>query len=125
MQEGLLKMADDTNQPIQLDDNFLTSLGLGAMSDEDKKAFLQHLYEELELRVGTELSKNLTDSQLEDFEKLINANDQQGAMQWLEANCPNYKDVVKVEIEKLRQEISQNKDVILSGGDVDELPQAA
>lgn len=116
---------DATSQPIQLDDNFLVTLGLGDMPSDEKKAFLQHLYQELELRVGTELSKNLTDEQLEEFEKLINANDQQGAMQWLETNCPNYKDVVKAEIEKLRDEIMQNKDAILGGDTQQELPEAA
>jgi len=97
----------------QLDDKFLQDLGLGSMPDDQKQAFLQHLYEELELRVGTRLSQGMTDEQLMEFEKLIDANDQQGALTWLETNRPNYKQVVAEELEKLKQEIIQNRDAIL------------
>ena len=99
---------------FQLDDKFLQDLGLGSMPDDQKQAFLQHLYEELELRVGTRLSEGMTDEQLSDFEKLIDANDQQGALRWLETNRPNYKQVVAEELEKLRQEVLANRDRILA-----------
>lgn len=98
---------------FQLDDNFLQSLGLGAMPDDQKPAFLQHIYEELELRVGTKLSEGMSDDQLADFEKLIDANDEAGALKWLESNRPNYKQVVAEELEKLKQEIGSNRDQIL------------
>jgi Protein of unknown function (DUF5663) len=98
---------------FQLDDNFLASLGLGDMLAEEKKAFLSYLYEELELRVGTVLSKGLSDDQLEQFEKLIDGGQQEEALTWLEQNCPNYRDVVKAELEKLKQEITANKDKLL------------
>ncbi|SRR6266550_511042 len=98
---------------FQLDDTFLASLGLGNMPAEEKKAFLAHLYEELELRVGTELSKGLSDEQLEAFEKLIDSGKQEEALNWLEKNCPNYKEVVKEQLEKLKQEVTANKDMLL------------
>lgn len=98
----------------QLDDKFLQDVGLGGMPDDQKQAFLQHLYEELELRVGTRLSEGMSDEQLGDFEKLIDANDQQGALSWLESNRPNYKQVVAEELEKLKQEVIANKDKILA-----------
>lgn len=97
----------------QLDDKFLQDLGLGNMPDDQKQAFLQHLYEELELRVGTRLSEGMTDEQLAEFEKLIDANDQQGALTWLETNRPNYKQVVSEELEKLRKEVMDNRDLII------------
>lgn len=99
---------------FQLDDNFLTSLGLGAMPPEEKEAFLTYVYEELELRVGTELSKNLSDEQLEHFEKLIDGGDQDAALQWLEDHCPDYKKVVKEELGKLKEEIIASKDRLLA-----------
>lgn len=107
----------------QLDDKFLQDLGLGGMPDDQKQAFLQHLYEELELRVGTRLSEGMTDEQLSDFEKLIDANDQQGALNWLETNRPNYKQVVAEELEKLKQEVIDNRDRII--GDMNNQSQAA
>lgn len=99
---------------FNLDDDFLQSLGLGALPEEQKKAFLQYLYEELELRVGTRLSEGMSDEQLSEFEKLIDANDEQSAIKWLEQHRPNYKDVVAEELEKLKQEITSNRDKILA-----------
>jgi hypothetical protein len=99
---------------FQLDDNFLASLGLGAMPADEKEAFLNYVYEELELRVGMELSKDLSDEQLEQFEKLANG-DQDAALQWLEQHCPNYKEVVKQELDKLKEEIIASKDRLLGG----------
>jgi len=99
---------------FQLDDNFLQSVGLGTMPADQKDAFLEHLYEELELRVGTRLSEGMSDDLLAEFEKLIDANDEAGALKWLETNRPDYKQVVAEELEKLKQEVTANKDKILS-----------
>lgn len=98
---------------MQFDDNFLQSVGLGGMPSDQKDAFLQHLYDELELRVGTRLSEGMSNELLEEFEKLIEAGNQQGALTWLETHRPNYKQVVAEELEKLKQEVIANKDLIL------------
>lgn len=98
---------------FQFDDNFLKSLGLSGMPEDQKQAFLQHLYEELELRVGTRLSEGMDEQQLEAFEKLIDSNDEEGALKWLESNRPDYKAVVAEELEKLKKEVVANKDKIL------------
>ena len=100
---------------FQLDDTFLQGLGLGDMPQDQKEAFLQHLYEELELRVGTRLSEGMSKEQLKAFEALIDSDDEEGAMQWLQTNRPNYREVVAEELEKLRQEVMANKDQILGG----------
>jgi len=55
----------------------------------------------------------MSDEQLGEFEKLIDANDEAGALHWLETNRPNYKDVVAEELERLKQEIVANEDAIL------------
>lgn len=98
---------------FQLDDDFLQSVGLGGMPGDQKKPFLEHLLEELEMRVGTRLSEGMSDDQLSEFEKLIEARDEQGALAWLEDNRPNYKAVVGEELERLKQEVSSSKDRIL------------
>lgn len=92
---------------IKLDDNLLQELGLGALSPEEKKKMLAHIYETLEMRVGMELAKQMTDAQLNEFEEFINHNDEAGALRWLESNFPNYKDVVAAEFDKLKLEVSQ------------------
>ncbi|HSD56033.1 MAG TPA: DUF5663 domain-containing protein [Candidatus Saccharimonadales bacterium] len=92
---------------IKLDDNLLQELGLGSLPPEEKKKMLAHIYETLEMRVGMELAKQMTDAQLNEFEEFINRNDEAGALRWLETNFPNYKDVVAAEFEKLKHEIKQ------------------
>lgn len=74
---------------FQLDDKFLEDLGLDQLPEEQKQAFLQHIYEELELRVGTRLSDGLSDTQLEEFEKIIDR-DQATIDAWLAQYAPNY-----------------------------------
>ncbi len=74
---------------FRLDDQFLKDIGLDSLPDEQKKPFLQHIYSELELRVGTRLSDGLTDAQLEEFEKIIDR-DQDKIQSWLADHAPNY-----------------------------------
>jgi hypothetical protein len=76
---------------FQLDDQFLADIGLNELPEEQKKPFLQHIYEELELRVGTRLSDGLTEAQLEEFEKIIDR-DQATVEAWLAAHVPQYAD---------------------------------
>ena len=83
------------------------------MPDDEKEAFLDYVYDELKLRVGDELSKELSDEQLEQFEKLINGGDQDAAVTWLDKHCPNYKEAVKQELERLKEEIIASRDRLL------------
>jgi hypothetical protein len=99
---------------IKLDDDLLQELGLAALPPEEKKKMLAHIYETLEMRVGMELAKQMSDAQLSEFEEFINRNDEAGALRWLETNFPNYKDVVAAEFEKLKMEIRQVAPQILN-----------
>lgn len=90
---------------FQLDDNLLKELGLGELPAAEKNKMLAHIYETLELRVGMKLAEQMTDAQLDEFEKYIDSNDEAGALKWLETNFPNYKDVVAQELDKLKSEI--------------------
>lgn len=74
---------------FQLDDKFLEDIGLNQLPEEQKKPFLQHIYGELEMRVGTKLSDGMNDAQLAEFESII---DQDGSIvsRWLDEHNPNY-----------------------------------
>ena len=74
---------------IQLDENFLKSVGLDSLPDEQKKPFLQHIYDELEVRVGSKLAEGLSDGQLSQFEKIIDR-DSNEINDWLEKNDVDY-----------------------------------
>lgn len=75
---------------FNLDDQFLADIGLASLPDDQKQEFLRHIYEELELRVGTKLSDGLSDAQLEQFEKIIDR-DQPTIDAWLAQYVPNYQ----------------------------------
>jgi hypothetical protein len=95
---------------LKLDNNLLQELGLGALPEDQKRSMLQHIYETLELRVGTNLANQMTDAQLEEFEKFIDGGgdaNQAQALQWLETNLPNYKQVVNEVFEALKVEIKE------------------
>ncbi|HEX8390524.1 MAG TPA: DUF5663 domain-containing protein [Candidatus Saccharimonadales bacterium] len=136
---------------FQLDDQFLQDVGLSDLPDDQKQAFLQHIYSELELRVGTKLSEGMSEDQLAEFEAFVDHDDDKvtawferhmpnyadqpdfqalqasapadvsamtvlgeyGSLKWLELNRPDYKQVVAAELDKLKGEISSNKDTIL------------
>ena len=76
---------------FQLDDKFLQDVGLGDLPEDQKKLFLDHFREQLELRVGTRLSEGLSDAQLQEFESFIDRKDDQ-VNAWLAANVPNYEE---------------------------------
>ena len=76
---------------FQLDDQFLQDLGLAGLPEDQKQAFLAHILETLEERVGMRLSDGLSDAQLAEFESIIDK--QPGAVEaWLTANAPNYQE---------------------------------
>lgn len=99
---------------FKLDNNFLSSLGLGSLPVDEKNKLLQAIYERLEMNVGMRLAERMTDTQLDEFESFIDNNDESGALRWLEANFPDYKQVVAEELEALKAEISQAAPQILA-----------
>lgn len=56
---------------FKLDDNLLQELGLGGLPVEEKNKMLGHIYETLEMRVGMKLAEQMTNEQLDDFERFI------------------------------------------------------
>lgn len=75
---------------FQIDDKFLEDLGLGALPDDQKQAFKEHIYSQLELRVGTRLSDGLSDDQLAEFESFVDR-DTAKVQEWISRNVPDYQ----------------------------------
>jgi hypothetical protein len=75
---------------FQLDEKFLEDIGLNELPEEQKKPFLQHIYDELELRVGTKLSEGMSDAQLTEFESIIDRKDEV-VVAWLAKFASDYK----------------------------------
>lgn len=99
---------------IKLDEALLEDLGLKQLSVAQKNALLKTMYEEIETRVGTDLANAMTDAQLDEFEQFIDADDEVGALAWLEANFPDYRQVVAGQYEGVLTEIRLFRTEILS-----------
>lgn len=91
---------------IRVDDEFMTEVGLVEMPEAEKQAFMEYAEEELEVRVGQELSLGLTDQQLEDFGAIV---DETEAARWLEENAPNYREIAEKVFKELKTEVMQNR----------------
>jgi len=98
-------MADAPKSNLRIDDSLLQELGLGSLPQDEKTSLLRHIYETLEMRVGMRLADQMTNAQLDEFERFFNAQDDAGAFHWLETNFPNYKDTVAEEYTKLKEEV--------------------
>ena len=97
---------------MRIDDEFMEEVGLGAMPEAEKQAFMKHAEEELEVRVGHGVGEKLTDDQLREFDSIENLDE---AMQWLEGNVPDFREVVARIYEAFKQELIAERQSILSG----------
>lgn len=99
---------------LKIDNSLLVDIGLGGLPDAEKNNFLKHIYETLEMRVGIRLADQMTNEQLDEFERYFEAKDDAGAFKWLETNFPNYKEIVQQEFDKLKAEVAQSAPQILA-----------
>ncbi|MES2630839.1 MAG: DUF5663 domain-containing protein [Patescibacteria group bacterium] len=74
---------------FQLDDQFLVDIGLADLPEDQKKPFLQHIYDQLEYRVGVRLSEGMSDAQLEEFESIIDRKEDV-VNSWIQSHAPGY-----------------------------------
>lgn len=95
---------------MQFDENFLKEMGLSAMPEDQKQAFLDYVKEELEVRIGERISKGLTETQLNEFDLIDNPAE---AAKWLEKNRPDYREIVSRTIEEMKAEIRANRSKLI------------
>ncbi len=96
---------------MQFDEKFLQEMGLQAMPEDQKQAFLDYVQEELEVRIGERISKGLTEVQLNEFDMIT---DPAEAAKWLEKNRPDYREIVTRTINEMKEEIRANRDKLVS-----------
>ena len=74
---------------FQLNDDFLKELGLDGLPEDQRRAFLEHIYNELETRVGMRLSEGLSDEQLQEFESFMDREEDK-IRGWLASHVADY-----------------------------------
>ena len=89
-------------------------MGLSALPDDAKQIMLKHAYDTLEMAVGEELSEGLSDSQLEEFESIIDSKDEMAATRWLEIHVPEYRAITREKFDELARMISSASEDILA-----------
>jgi hypothetical protein len=99
---------------ITLDAAYLADVGLERLPPNEANLLLHHLYETLELRVGRKLASRMTDAQLDEFQVFIDSGAEDRALEWLEVNFPDYRDVVHAEFESLTSELRQSGPLMLA-----------
>ena len=95
---------------MDFDEQFLQKMGLSAMPEDQKQAFLAYVQEELEIRIGERISKGLTNTQLNEFDMIT---DQEEAAKWLERNRPDYREIVTRTINEMKEEIRANRNKLI------------
>jgi Protein of unknown function (DUF5663) len=75
---------------FKLDDNLLQELGLGSLPPGEKNQMLGHIYNTLEMRVGVKLAEQMSNEQLDDFERFIDG-DISYAVNYLDEAKPGWK----------------------------------
>ena len=86
-----------------------------------RRLFAGIIQEELEIRIGTKIASRLSDEQLDEFDMCIESDD---AREWLEENCPDFRDIVDNETERMEEELISNISMIpgVIGISNDEIP---
>lgn len=94
---------------MKIDIYYLASIGIRFETEEEAQAFAGIIQEELEIRIGTKIASRLSDEQLDEFDMCIESDD---AREWLEENCPDFRDIVDNETERMEEELISNISMI-------------
>ena len=103
---------------MKIDIYYLASIGIRFETEEEAQAF-EYFF--MEIRIGTKIASRLSDEQLDEFDMCIESDD---AREWLEENCPDFRDIVDNETERMEEELISNISMIpgVVGISDDEIP---
>lgn len=98
---------------MQVNDHFLTDVGLDALPEAVKPAYLRRVYEDLTHSIGMRLARDMTEEQLEEFDALRDG-PRCVAVAWLHINFPSYPRVVAEEFAAARRRLADQAPQILA-----------
>jgi hypothetical protein len=85
------------------------TLGVDDLPEHIRDRIVAHASSLLELRVGECLAQGLTDEQLDEFDALRGAGDEDATSAWLTSTVPDYQRVVRRESELLLAQFEQDR----------------
>ncbi|MDB5182361.1 MAG: hypothetical protein JWO47_145 [Candidatus Saccharibacteria bacterium] len=89
----------------QIDEVFLDEVGFKVTDAKKRLDKIEELTGELETRVGNAIARDLSESQLDEFEEVLEKDGGDAALEWLEDAYPDYKIVVDTQFKILRAEL--------------------
>lgn len=95
---------------MHIDDKFMEEVGLSVMPPAEKKAFMEHAEEELQVRVGQGVGAELTDEQMQQFDSIDDISE---LRRWLDVNLPSYREIIQHVYQNFKQEILSERANIL------------
>ncbi len=95
---------------MEFNEQFLREMGLASMPEEQKQRFLAYVQEELEIRIGEQISNGMPEEKLREFDTSTDLGD---ATRWLEENRPDFREIVTRTIEAMKAEIRANRTQLL------------
>ena len=84
------------------------------MRAEDRPSFAKYARERLEVRIGSRFTRQMTNQQVDELNKILDNPNKQVVSDWLGNNIPNYKNAVAEEVARLKSEIRANATAILA-----------
>lgn len=99
---------------LKIDTALLEEVGLGGLPAEQGNGVLRRFHSTLEGHVGMRLAQQMSAEQLDEFETLIDAEDEAGALAWLERTFPDYKSVVQDEFDRLKNQLAASAALLLT-----------
>ena len=107
---------------MEFDENFLQEMGLATMRADQKPRFLAYVQEEVETRIGEQISQGIPEEKLREFDSISDPDD---AARWLETNRPDYRDIVRHIVDSMKSEILANRSRLLGVQVAEPRPQPA
>lgn len=89
---------------------FLTAIGINDASEDVKAKLIAGIESLAEKRLVTKLSDIVSDEQAEQFSHIT---DEQEAANWLNANIPNFQEIVIEVLNEIKNEILQHKATVV------------
>lgn len=89
-------------------DELKKDLGIGNLPKEQQDVLLAQISHMLNLRIGMAIADTLSDDKLEEFQAVIEKNDEAETISWLDQNFPDYKNVVTTELKNIKADIIEN-----------------
>lgn len=92
---------------MTIDPTILKSLGI-ELDAEAQATFIDHLNDTLQERIGLSLMEELSDEDGALLIELSESGDQEAMTAWLQANIPDYQQIIRDEYDILMGEVAQN-----------------